>query len=178
MAREDINKEIDGENYMFKALPATQSLKLAIKIIRFAGLPLTVTLDSVFSGSGDQKKEVSKELGFDTNLENEIKFSDIGEAIVGRLDTNEEEVIDIIKASLKATLHSGSGLLSSPGIFDVHFSGRLAHMGKVFFAALEAEYQDFFNLIRVNSQVGIDMLHRLGQKREKDTKESGEENSR
>ena len=177
MAREEIQKTIDGETYTFRALPATQSLRLAIKLIRFLGLPISFTLDAISSGSEEGKKEVSKQLNAKFDSDKEIKFSEIGKALVDRMDKDEEEVIIIIKESLASTLHSGSGMVSSGGTFDVHFAGRISHLVKVSMAALECEYQDFFDLVRANVQEGIQALVRLGQNQPNDTGLSQEKNS-
>lgn len=58
------------------------------------------------------------------------------------------ESIGLIKAVLSSVERQGDGkALLTGSVFDSHFQGRLGHMMKVFQAAVEFQFEDFFNAI-------------------------------
>ena len=125
MARDPIKKEIDGVYYTFYQLPPRKSLKLLIRIFKIIGTPLGNAVDSQDTES---------------ILDKNFNLGAVVSSLCDRLDINEvESIIDQLLS--QATL-DGLGEVSKN--FDVIFGGRIAHLFKVVYAGMEAEYSDFF----------------------------------
>ncbi len=124
--REPVERTIDGETYTFCQMTPTASLKLMVRIARIIGAPMGGIM-------GDAK--VGKDI-----LEQDIDVPGIVSSICANLD--QDEVVEIVKAALSQTIHTGKGEVSKQ--FDLIFAGRLPHLFKVVGTALEVEYGDFF----------------------------------
>ena len=123
--REPVKKVIGGEEYTFCQLPPKKSLKLLTRILKLIG----PALGGAMSEDGDAKNIMDLDLGM------------VVSQLCARLDENEiEYIIDML---LSQVLHSGKGNLAQ--VFDQHFAGRLPHLFNVLGAALEVEYNDFFD---------------------------------
>lgn len=125
MAREPIKKTIDDINYTFYQLAPRKSLRLLIRIFKIIGGPLGSSLDE---GGGRSV--------LDQNF-------DLGKIVSGLCDRMEvSEVESIIDELLGQVMAEGYGEVSKQ--FDAIFCGRIAHLFKVVYASMEAEYSDFF----------------------------------
>lgn len=128
--REPVEKTIDGEKYTFCQLPPKRSLKLMMRILRIVGPTLGVAVEGARTGAG---------VDIGALLTTDIDVSRIVSALCERLDENEVEAI--VDDLLSQTIHGGKGEVSRQ--FDVLFGGRLQHLFKVVYAALQVEYGDF-----------------------------------
>jgi len=127
MGREAVDKIIDGTNYTITQFGATKSMKLLTRLSKIVGEPL----GEIASGFDSKKNLLDQE--FDGKM--------IGHAVKALVDNlDEDHVVDTLKQLLSCVLHNGATLDKT---FDIHFQGRLGHMFKVVFAALEVQYKDF-----------------------------------
>jgi len=131
MARESKTKTIDGEQYTFYQINPRQSMKCLTRIIKLIGGPMGLGMDT---NGLDNSKDIEDILGSNVNI------GVIVSGICDRLDDdNVEYIIDTL---LSQTIHKGKGEVSKS--FDELFAGKLPHLFKVVFAAMEVEYGDFF----------------------------------
>ncbi|MEW5803911.1 MAG: phage tail assembly chaperone [bacterium] len=128
--REPVRKDIDGEQYTFYQLAPKKSLKLLTRILKIIGGPIGTAI-------GKDGMSMKAESLFDLDI-------DLG-AVVGHLCRNldENEVEAIVDSLMSQVFVDGKGEVSK--VFDEHFGGRLPHLFKVVFAALEVEYGSFFD---------------------------------
>lgn len=131
MARELIKKIIDGSEYEFQQFGAKQSLKLLTRVLKIIGEPMALSVEA-FEGEGKllDRKISGKGLAL------------AAKALTERLD--QDEVVDLLTqfCSHPACLCDGKQVE-----FNTHYEGRLGHLFKVFQAALEVQYQDFFGAL-------------------------------
>lgn len=141
MARQPVEKCIDGENYRFMLMSPTTSLDMLTKLADVLG----PTISRVFA-SFDRKQENTADI---MNLN--VNTAILGDAIAllcSRM--HENKISEIIKVftknviSLGATGTKGSGQINDQ-VFDEHFQGRLLHLMKVFICCLEVQYADFLD---------------------------------
>lgn len=128
MATELIKKDVDGFEYEFSQFGAKRSLRTLIRLSKVLGKPLSLLLGSM-NGSG---KLLDKSLDMDM----------IGLALNALTENMDSaEVISLIEelTSGDACLCDGKKI-----IFDSHYEGRLDHLFKVLYAALEVQYGNFF----------------------------------
>lgn len=131
--REPVKKVIDGEQYTFCQLPPKKSLKLLTRILKIIGAPIGAAIGT-WDGAGPAED-------VENILDREIDLGAVVRQLCDRLDENDVEyIVDML---LSQVLHAGKGEVSK--VFDEHFGGRLTHLFKVIFAALEVEYADFFD---------------------------------
>jgi len=126
MARETIERDIDGEIYTFYQLGAIKSHNL----LRRIGAILAPVLGALANNSGT------------SILDNDVDLKAVIEALFDKLTESEGE--GIILSLLSQVHHNGVGNLKNKEIVDNHFKGRLPHMYKVVYAAFEEEYSGFF----------------------------------
>lgn len=124
-------KEVDSHTYSFSKYGAKESLKVLTRLTRIIGEPLAI---GMAAASG---KKSGKSL-LDTEIDPDI----IGKAVralVDRLD--EDEVMGLIeKLTSVGVLCDGKKIN-----FDVHYNGKLPHLFKVLWAAIEVQYGNFFD---------------------------------
>lgn len=127
-----IPRTVDGTEYQFSQFGAKRSLKLLLKLSKIVGKPLAMAVASA-DGSGSL---LDKQL-------NPNMLAQAVEALMERIE--ESEALEIIE-----TLTSGDGCLCKHQkiVFDLHYEGRLPHMFKVLFAALEVQYGNFFDALQ------------------------------
>ena len=129
MAREPIKKSIDGRQYTFYQLPPRKSLRLLIRIFKIIGSPLGNAFDNI-----DPKEK-------DSILDKNFNLGQVVSGLCDRMDVVEVE--SIIDELLSQVIQDGTGEVSNH--FDEIFSGQIAHLFKVVYASMEAEYSDFFD---------------------------------
>jgi len=124
-----IKKIIDGDQYTICLLPTTQGWNLFVKILRFLGVPVGLSMGNNFN--------------IDMTLDDIFRDFNIGRIVselCGRI--NEDETDLIIKTLLSQVLIKDKGTASE--VFEEHFAGRYKHLLKVVLAAMEVNYADFF----------------------------------
>lgn len=136
MAREVVDKEIDGHSYKFGQLGALKSHRVLFKITKVVG--------PAFGALGDSMKGVDS---LESILDADVDFQSVIEKF---FDNAEESIVEeIIETMLKQVAHFGEdgkegvGQLDTSAKIDLCFSGRLPSMYKVVFAALAVEYGGF-----------------------------------
>jgi len=126
MAREAVEKDIDGEVYTFYQMKPRKSLKVLVKIFKLVGASIGKAAEGM--------------AGKETESILDIDIGAIMGLLADRLDETEtEQVIDLL---LEQVHHKGKGEVSKA--FDDLFTGRMSHLLKVAGAAMEVEYADFF----------------------------------
>ena len=127
MGKKFVEKEIDGEVYIFHMLRPRISVALLSKIVRLLGPSL---------GKAFPNEVKIKEI-FDVNI-------NIGDAIITFSDKFDDirvqEMIDVLFSQIQ---HKGEGALSDDTVYDKLFAGRIKHLFKVVFKAMEVQYADF-----------------------------------
>lgn len=128
MGKKFIEKEIDGEAYIFYMLRPRISLSLLTKIIKLMG-PII-------------GKAFPREVKVKNILEADINIGDAVIEFSNKFNDNRvQEIIDILFTQVQ---HKGEGQLSEEQAFTNLFSGKIKHLFKVIFAAMEVQYADFF----------------------------------
>jgi hypothetical protein len=122
-------KTIDGRRFEFFPMPAPRSIKVLTRLIKIIGEPAGV----LASDYSDQKPKSIMEYQLDESMISKA----IG-ALTERLD--EDIVLDTIHEIIRPVFVDGRRIL-----FEQDFDGRIGHLFKVLFAALEANYSDFFD---------------------------------
>jgi NAD/NADP transhydrogenase beta subunit len=127
------SRTIDGHEYQFSQFGAKQSLKLLVRLSKILGEPLSKGLAAL-------KPEAKLSLG--TVLDSKVSGDAIGgmvAALTNNLDA--DEVLEIVE-----TLVGEAACLCDEKkvVFNTHFAGRLGHLMKVLYAALEVQYGNFF----------------------------------
>jgi hypothetical protein len=130
MAREEMTKSINGEEYTFYQLGAIQSNKLLWRIKRILGPSLIGMLNKA---SGE---------GLESLLDADVDLESVANSFYER--ATEGEVDFIINRLLSQVTHKGVGSLDKEATIDEHFKGELARMYKVLWEAFKHEYSDFF----------------------------------
>lgn len=125
--KETMVKKIGDYEYQFFMLPAMDSVKLFLRIIKIVGPALMAV-------EGKEEKEESI-------LDRKIDIKQLVEALQNSL--HETEVEGIINILLSQTLCEGVGQLSSKAVVNEHFKGNIKHLFMVIWGALEAQYSDF-----------------------------------
>ena len=131
--RELASKEIDGLEYQFEQFGAKKSLKILFRLSKQIGKPLSLLVGSM---SGEKDKKL---------LDRDIKLDMIAVAIdslMSNLDS--DEVITLMQdlAGDHACICDGKKIN-----FDSHYEGRLPHLFKVLWAAIEVQYGNFFDAL-------------------------------
>lgn len=127
---ENETKKIGEFEYQFYMLPAMDSVRLLTRIFKIVSPLVALT-----SGDDDEKKKTSM-------LEKKMDISKIVEALQKSLDENEVDYI--ISKLMEQTICEGVGQLNNKATVNEHFKGRIKHLFQVVFAALGAQYSDFF----------------------------------
>lgn len=133
MATEMIRKEIEGSTYEFSQFGAKKSLKVLMRLTKIVGKPLSLLVGSV---EGDKSKSL---------LDRDMKMDAIAlaiEALTNSMDS--DEVISLIQ---ELTGHEACMCDGKKINFDMHYEGRLPHLFKVLWAALEVQYGNFFDAL-------------------------------
>lgn len=134
MSTEMISKEIDGHQYEFSQFGAKKSLKILFRLSKIIGKPLSLLMGSI----GDDK---GKRL-----MDRDLKMDTIGiaiEALTSNLDSDEAIALIQELTGLDACLCDGKKIN-----FDMHYEGKLPHLMKVLWAALEVQYGNFFDALK------------------------------
>jgi len=140
MARELVEKYIDGRLYEFEQLGATASLQILSKITKLVGEPIAIAMSSI------QKKDKDKNTSILDETVNSEMLGKAVRALVDRID--ETDVVGLVKK-----LASDKMLCDhKPVIFDDHYIGDFGHLGKVLMANLEVQYGNFFNALFAKAQ--------------------------
>lgn len=132
-----VKKEVDGHDYEFSLLGARESLKTLTKLVKLLGEPMAIALGAI---GGDRDIEKGKKIL--AALTTSDLLARATRALIERMD--EDNVADLVeKLTGKATTMCDG----KPIIFNSHYEGRLGHLFKVFGAALEVQFGDFFGVI-------------------------------
>ncbi len=130
--RKEVIRVIENQEYTFYVLPATQSWTTLTKISKLLCSTLGAGLET-----GTNSVESLKSL-----LDKDFNLAKMLQAFSQRLD--EAEILEVALLFFAQISHKGLGRLDSKEKVDVHFGGQVLHMVKVFGAALNIEYADFF----------------------------------
>ena len=127
MSREVELKEIDGEKYACRMMPATVAQKTLVRLTDLVGRPVMVMIAGAIRDEGETELQTIAEIG------TRILFE--------RLTDDESDFV--IKSVLDGVMVEGGGeVLKS---FDEHFRGRIMHLYKVFAWSVEVNYRDFID---------------------------------
>ena len=133
MAQDTVEKTIDGEIYTFHQMDPMTSVMVLTKILKMTGTSIGMTTEQI--GNVDNF--------MDAEVEDVVTKIDIGKIVAALCDRlNEDDIKQIIYTMISQVHHRGAGELSK--CFNVHFKGRISHLFKVVYAAMEVEYADFF----------------------------------
>lgn len=135
MARETVEKDIDGEVYTFYQMDPMTSVVILTKILRIIATPVGKATEQIAKSGIDNIVDADVE-----EIVGKMNIGSIIGSLCDRLDEN--EVRQIIIAMLEQVHHKGKGEVSK--CFNTHFKGRISHLLKVVGAAMEVEYADFF----------------------------------
>jgi hypothetical protein len=132
MAREPIQKDIDGVKYTFGRHMPKNSLKLFNRILK-------IVAPSIAAGIG--------ETSFSDILDNDIDLSGAVNALCLRMD--EPEIEAIFNIVLGEIVHNGNGEVKGLGNCKINYDAvfmdtGIAHVYKVIYTALSVEYDNFF----------------------------------
>lgn len=137
MARELVEKDVDGRLYSFEQLTATVALKTLTKLTKIFGEPLTLALGGFFKKAQPGAPTALLESDIDSDV-----LSKAMKVLVERMD--EDEVVALIKLlTTQGVLCDGVKVAS----FDEHFRGELSHLFAVLKAALEVQYGNFIGAV-------------------------------
>lgn len=118
--------EVDGHEYKFSQYGSKKTLKRAIELLGVLGEPFCMAIAGNTAASADEQQRELLAL------------------VTGKLCSNlsgqKDEVVDLIQNLIT----DGSVCDNKPILFDTLFRGRTVHMLKVFLAACEAQFGDFF----------------------------------
>lgn len=130
MARESLDRTIDGKNYLFTQYGAKEALKMLVRLSKIIGKPMALSYAALGAKGADGSPE--------------IKGDVLAQAIDALMqNAHEDDVLDIcMKLSSKDCLCNGKQI-----DFNSHFEGQLPHMFKVIKAALEVQYGNFFGAL-------------------------------
>lgn len=160
MAREPVEKIIDGEKYRFMLMSPTVSLNTLTSLGNVFGSSISKLFASF------DKKENEK-INVDTAI--------LGDAIAVLCSKlHENNVAEIIKVYTREVINLSDGGKKGVGqitdqVFEEHFRGRLLHLCKVFLACIEVQYADFLAVF--GGKIGF--LRHLGTVWAKQTSEGG-----
>jgi len=127
MALELARREIDGHVYEFEQFGAKRATKLLARLSKIVGKPLALGIAAT-AGRKLTEVDISAEV-----------LSPIASALFDSLDSEE------VQALLEAFTADEKVLCDGKKVFfDKHYEGRLDHMFRVFWAALEVQYGNFF----------------------------------
>ena len=128
--KENKTKKIDEQDFTFYQLNPFKANRLLIKLVKIAGPAL---------GSLANSKDVK---GVQDLMNADIDAKSLLDSICEKLD---EDQIELMFKELLSQVHcSGVGELSKEANCDAVFKGKISLMYKVVFAALEAQFGDFF----------------------------------
>lgn len=130
MSLELVKKDIEGKLYEFEQFGAKKSLATLIRLMKLVGKPLALMFGSIKSG----------EKLLDMDMKSEMISAALA-ALTENMDSS--EVISLME-ELCATKCLCDGKKIN---FDSHFEGKLPHLFKVLWAALEVQYGNFFDAI-------------------------------
>lgn len=134
MARELIEKRVDGNVYSFQQFNTTKSLKIMSRLSKILLEPITL----FFASAGG--KASSGNL-----LDRQLDKDMLGKAVRSLTDRmDEDEVINLIK---ELTANDNLLVDGKKVDFDTHYEGRLDHLFKVLYAALEVQYGNFLGAL-------------------------------
>ncbi|MCK5127628.1 MAG: hypothetical protein KAR42_15330 [candidate division Zixibacteria bacterium] len=128
--KENKTKTIDGQDFTFFQLNPFKANRLLIKLVKIAGPAL---------GSLANSKDVN---GVQDLMDADIDAKGLLDSICEKLD--EDEIEEMFKKLLSQVHCSEVGELSNESHCDTVFKGKISLMYKVVFAALEAQFGDFF----------------------------------
>ena len=138
--REQIVKEINGDNYEFYQLPIGESIRILLVLLKVMGYSIGKTIGSLKSGG-------------DSLTDTDISFPALGDALASFTERlNEKELKDVIDTILKYT-----HIESEDGKFikiqkDIHFSGKLQDLFIVVYHGLDVNFSDFVETIKKKVQ--------------------------
>ncbi len=130
MAREALEKSIDGRKYQFTQYGAKEALKMLVRLSKIIGKPMALS----YAALGEKGADGSPQ----------IKGDILAQAIDALMqNAHEDEVLDLcMKLASKDCLCEGRQI-----DFNMHYEGQLPHMFKVIKAALEVQYGNFFGAL-------------------------------
>ena len=127
MAREPIEKVIDGDKFIFYQLPPRKSLNLLLRIFKIIGSPL---------GNAIGSNQINQKGILDSNI-------DIGSVVTSLCEKiNVTEVELIINELVSQVICEGQGEVLKN--FDNIFAGKIQLLFKVVYEMLNIEYSGFF----------------------------------
>lgn len=123
-------REVDGLTYEFEQFGAKRATKLLVRLSKIIGKPLTL---GIAAAQGKSLAEVQ--------LTSDV-LAPVVDALFANLDSDEvQSILEAFTADEKV-LCDGKKVF-----FDKHYEGRLDHMLRVFWAALEVQYGNFFGAV-------------------------------
>lgn len=128
MARDLQTRTIDGELYEFYQLSPRIAVKILTRLLKVVGSPVGEALG----------RSTGSESLLDLELKGDV-MGNIVKALTERLD--EDMVLNTIEELLQPVMCKG---IKVGPQFETHFAGRISHLMKVVWAALEVNYSDFF----------------------------------
>ncbi len=131
-----VEREIDGTLYIFSYLPVEKALTLSVTLAKALLAPAGSFIEGLLKGGSILDADTSQ-----------LNLGVSCEKLAANLDPKEWLAI---QKELLTTVRLGSGPAAEANKgFDIdinsHFRGRIKHLYKVLFAALEVNYQDFFD---------------------------------
>lgn len=127
MAIDVKSKTIDGEVYEFYQLSPRKAVKILTRLLRIIGKPVGKAVGNVEGSVMDL----------------ELSGAVMGEIVASLTDKLDEDVVlDTIEQLLEPVMCDGKQVGKQ---FETHFAGRIGHLMKVVWAALEVNYSDFFD---------------------------------
>lgn len=144
MARELVEKYVDGTEYKIEQFPATKSLRILTTLTKILGEPLSMAF------------ALAKNEGMNDEKEAEILGKAVG-TLCAKLD--EDQVIHLVK-ELVASCLKGEGAKIQ---FETEFQGKIGHLFKLLKAILEVQYGDFLGELS-SLTGGSEMTARQGTK--------------
>lgn len=146
MARETVKREIDGSLYEFHTMPAKAALKVLTRLTKVVGEPLGLLGDALLGGGKAGAVGAEGDGLVKGALETDIPQGALGKvlaAVTDRLDENQVlETVELVLVSVYVQGPSDAGTRTIR--FEQDFGGRMLTMLKVFAAALEVNFSDFF----------------------------------
>ena len=130
--KEELGETIGEHEYIFTQIKPEDAARVAIRLMKIAGLQVGGALGSLQMEPG----------GFQKDKEIDVDMEILGKSIgVMFQQIEEEETIDTLKKLLSSVLYSGKPIT----INHPNFQGETLHMFKVITKAGRVNFQDFFD---------------------------------
>ena len=137
---DNLIRNIDGLEYRFSQMGAEQATELLMEISSSVGETVGLLVGPLTSFLRPGKADLNSKLDepFDPEL-----FAKAARAFFN--STDKKKVVRVLKEFIGDNACTCDNKKIN---FNVHYQGKLGHMFKVFFAALEAQYGNFSDVLR------------------------------